>query len=105
MYFLSHVSTIIALVPLCFGGVIPEVEHNTLAKRATPPSQTDTTFINTVLTRVNADRAAHSAKPLTWDASLASYARTYASKCNAQHSVSKIPLLTLIGIITPNMCS
>ena len=100
MHFLSLATAIVTLVPLCLGGVIPEAEHKALAKRATPPSQTDATFINTVLTKVNADRAAHKASPLTWDAGLASYARTYASKCNAQHSVSShisslIPLLQL----------
>ena len=53
-----------------------------------PPTQTDTTFINTVLSRVNNYRKQHSAAALAWDSTLASYARTQANKCQAVHSVS-----------------
>jgi uncharacterized protein YkwD len=66
----------------------PVLENGALAKRAVPPPPTDATFINTVLTRVNYWRSKHAAAPLTWDATLASFARTSATKCNGQHTVS-----------------
>ncbi|KAI9860325.1 MAG: hypothetical protein M1813_006214 [Trichoglossum hirsutum] len=68
--------TLTSLILLC---------SNSLAA-PTPPPPADTTFINTVLTRVNNYRNHHSAAPLTWDATLASYARTQANGCKAVHS-------------------
>jgi uncharacterized protein YkwD len=64
-----------------------------LALAAVPPSQTDTTFINTVLTRVNGYRAQHAAKALTWDATLANTARSAATTCNGQHIVTDTLIL------------
>jgi uncharacterized protein YkwD len=81
MYFPSYV----ALLSICSSLALSTPVA--LVKRATPPAQTDSTFINTILTRVNGYRAQHSAKPLTWDATLANTARSAASQCNGQHIV------------------
>lgn len=81
MHFPSFVTLLSLSAPLTLAGPI--------AARATPPSQTDSTFINTVLTRVNGYRAQHHANPLTWDATLANTARTAATQCNGQHIVSR----------------
>src|SRR2546423_11526046 len=66
-------------------------EPRSLEKRAVPPPQTDTTFINAILGRINGYRALHSAPALTWDANLANTARTAASRCDGQHIVSLLP--------------
>jgi len=55
---------------------------------AAPPAPTDPTFVNTVLTGINNARRQHSAAALTWDATLASFARANANKCSGLHAVS-----------------
>ncbi|OQV01226.1 hypothetical protein CLAIMM_06618 [Cladophialophora immunda] len=57
-----------------------------LQKRAVPPPPTDTTFINTVLTRINAYRALHSAPAVSWGATLAQAAKTAATRCSPVHT-------------------
>ncbi|EXJ70495.1 uncharacterized protein A1O5_06564 [Cladophialophora psammophila CBS 110553] len=59
-----------------------------LEKRAVPPLPTDVTFVNTVLARVNAYRALHSAPALTWDTTLAQSAKTAAARCSSSHTPS-----------------
>ncbi|OAL34652.1 hypothetical protein AYO20_06069 [Fonsecaea nubica] len=55
------------------------VQGPPLEKRAVPPPPTDATFKNTVLARVNAYRALHSAPAVTWDNALAQAAKTAAT--------------------------
>jgi uncharacterized protein YkwD len=90
MHFPSFSSFVLVLTILTseVASADPVPENGALAKRAVPPPPTDTTFINTVLTRTNYWRSKHAATPLTWDATLASFAKTSASKCNGQHTVS-----------------
>jgi uncharacterized protein YkwD len=90
MHFPSLSSFVLVLTILTSEVVSADLvpEDGALAKRAIPPPPTDTTFINTVLTRVNYWRNKHAATPLTWDATLANFAKTSASKCNGQHTVS-----------------
>src|ERR1700722_1374089 len=66
----------------------PMPENGALVKRTVSPPPTDTTFIDTILTRVNHWRSKHDATSLTWDATIASYAKTSASKCNGEYTVS-----------------
>lgn len=50
------------------------------------PTTTDSSFIATVLTLHNVDRALHGAKPLTWNTTLASFAQNWLKACIAKHS-------------------
>lgn len=52
----------------------------------TSPSSTLSSFEQTMLDMHNADRAKHSASPLTWSPTLASAAASWASGCKWQHT-------------------
>ncbi|OAG39158.1 hypothetical protein AYO21_06541 [Fonsecaea monophora] len=65
------------------------VQGPPLEKRAVPPPPTDATFKNTVLARVNAYRALHSAPAVTWDNALAQAAKTAATRCSPVHTENK----------------
>lgn len=69
----------------------------TLERRATPLPLTDTTFINTILTRVNSHGAQHAAKPPVWDTCLLPTARAGAAHFNSacamtSKSVSRVKI-------------
>jgi uncharacterized protein YkwD len=53
------------------------------------PSENDPAFVNEVLQVVNAYRQQYSAGALSWDASLATYARGASDGCKMQHTVSR----------------
>ena|ERR1700722_231267 len=103
MHFPSLTSFVLLLTILTpeVASANPMPENGALAKRTVPPPPTDTTFINTVLTRANYWRSKHAAAPLTWDATLANFAKTSASKCNGQHTVS---FETQSSIIAGTLC-
>ncbi|KIW77948.1 hypothetical protein Z517_07781 [Fonsecaea pedrosoi CBS 271.37] len=89
---LSSTMSNISTMASPFSGHEHEHEHAMvqgppLEKRAVPPPPTDATFKNTVLARVNAYRALHSAPAVTWDNALAQAAKTAATRCSPVHTV------------------
>ena len=62
------------------------LEERTIEKRSSPPP-TNSAFKQNVLTYVNGIRSRHAAPPLTWDASLASYALRKSNGCKLDHNV------------------
>lgn len=53
---------------------------------ASPQYTSDTTFESSILNSTNTYRAEYNASALSWNTSLASYATSWASKCNFTHS-------------------
>jgi hypothetical protein len=66
---------------------LPDPDLHTLSKRSSPPPPNDT-FEANILSYVNNIRSNHAAAPLTWDATLATYALGKSNGCKVNHVVS-----------------